>query len=257
MLLLSAASAACHPAPRAKADTQTQQAHTTVVPAIAASDHGLTPPAPQPTTRETSAAVLKVDVPKDAQASIVRGEGGPPRTVFLPGMCSNAGAYLSGFAEAAHTHGGVLAIDGDRACPGVPGFHSFSWDATRQHERIGAALAAADPDASPTEAITLIGYSQGASIAEQLAERWPARYTRIVLIGSPRDVAASRLKTSRAIATMSCSRDVPGRMREGAQHVAALGVPATYFEMPGCTHGNLADGNRVFTDLFVWLDAHG
>jgi pimeloyl-ACP methyl ester carboxylesterase len=202
--------------------------------------------------------VLKVDVPKDAPASIVRGEAtGSPRTVFLPGMCSNAGAYLSGFAEAAHTHGGVLAIDGDRPCPGVPGFHTFSWDAARQHERIGAALAAADPEASPTEAITLIGYSQGASIAEQLAERWPARYTRIVLIGSPRDVTASRLKTSRAIATMSCSRDVPGRMREGAQHVAALGVPATYFEMPGCTHGNLADGNRVFSDLFVWLDAHG
>jgi pimeloyl-ACP methyl ester carboxylesterase len=206
----------------------------------------------------TSAAVLRVDVPRDAPASIVRGaSAGPPRTVFLPGMCSNAGAYLAGFSEAAHAHGGVLAIDGDRPCPGVPGFHTFSWDAGRQHERIEAALAAADADATPAGEITLIGYSQGASIAEQLAERWPARYTRIVLIGSPRDVTASRLRTSRALATMSCSRDVPGRMRAGAEHVAALGVPATYFEMPGCTHGNLADGNRVFDELFVWLGAHG
>jgi pimeloyl-ACP methyl ester carboxylesterase len=172
-------------------------------------------------------------------------------------MCSNAGGYLAGFAEAAHAHGGVLAIDGDRPCPVVPGFHTFSWDADRQHERIEAALAAADADAAPTGEITLIGYSQGASIAEQLAERWPARYTRIVLIGSPREVTASRLRSSRALATMSCSRDVPGRMREGAAHVAALGVPATYFEMPGCTHGNLAEGNRVFDELFVWLEAHG
>jgi pimeloyl-ACP methyl ester carboxylesterase len=186
--------------------------------------------------------------------------------VFLPGVCSNAGAYLAGFSEAAHAHGGVVALDGDRPCPGVPGFHTFSWDAARQHDRIGAALAAADGGvapaaadggAAPADGITLIGYSQGASIAEQLAERWPARYTRLVLIGAPRDITASHLRTSRALATMSCSRDVPGRMREGAQRVAALGVPATYFEMPGCTHGNLAEGNRIFGDVFVWLEGRG
>jgi pimeloyl-ACP methyl ester carboxylesterase len=193
-------------------------------------------------------------VPGDLPASLVRGPGGgAPQVVFLPGVCSNAGAYLQGFPEAARDHGGVVAIDGDQPCPGAPGFHTFSWNAPRQHERLQAALAAAGATGAPPGGLTIVGYSQGAAIAEQLVERWPDLYTRVVLIGSPVDPSPARVRTARAVVTMSCSRDVPGRMRDGARKIARVGVPSTYFEMPGCTHGNLADGDRVFGDVFDWL----
>jgi hypothetical protein len=45
-------------------------------------------------------------------------------------------------------------------------------------------------------------------------------------------------------------------MRDAARRVSAAGVPATYLEMPGCTHGNIADGEHVFDTAFDWLTEH-
>lgn len=88
-----------------------------------------------PNTSATSLAVVKpvpvpgpaeverFDVPGDRPASIVKSaDGRPPRIVFLPGICSNGGAYLYSFAEAARAHGGAIAIDGDRPCGGLKDF---------------------------------------------------------------------------------------------------------------------------------------
>jgi len=203
---------------------------------------------PPPATVETLA------VPGDLPAALVRsGRGGGPLIVYLPGMCSNANAYLQAFPEAARAHGGVVAIDGDKDCAGSPGFHTFTRDAARQHARIQAALTAAGLREVPPEGLTLIGYSQGASIAEDLLQRWPQIYPRIVLMGSPRNPDIARLKTARAVATMSCSLDVPGRMRDAVRRLEAAGVRAAYFEMPKCTHGNISDGERIFSELFQWL----
>jgi pimeloyl-ACP methyl ester carboxylesterase len=194
-------------------------------------------------------------VPGDQVASIVRADAAPT-TIFLPGLCSNAYAYLLGFPEAARKAGGVVAIDGDQPCEGAPGFHSFSWDARKQHARIEAALAAAGLESIPASGLTIIGYSQGASIAEQLAASHPERYTRVVLIGQPGDPSPKALARSRAVVTMSCSLDVPFRMKPAAHAIEQIGVPATYVQMPGCTHGNIADGEVAFTTAFDFLNVH-
>ena len=102
----------------------------------------------------------------------------------------------------------------------------------------------------------LVGYSAGASIGELMVQRWPKRYARVVLIGAPSDPSPARLSHALGVVTMSCSRDVPGRMRDAARRIAAAGVPATYLEMPGCTHGNIADGEHVFETAFDWLGEH-
>lgn len=195
-------------------------------------------------------------MPGDVPASIVRGEpSAPPTTVFLPGLCSNANAYLQAFPEAASRQGGVLAIEGDQPC-GVEGFRSFSWDAARVHGRIEAAMAAAGLTVVPREGLTLVGYSQGAALAEQLVQRWPSRYARIVLIGAPTDPSAARLAEARAIVTMSCSRDVPWKMKEATARFARAGIPSSYVEMPGCTHGNITEGDRTFDAAFTFLREH-
>lgn len=194
----------------------------------------------------------------DQPISFVRSEDErKPTIVFMAGVCSNAYAYLLGFPEAARSHGGVVAIEGDQPC-GAPnsGFRSFSWDAAKQNARIEKALALSGVTTTPPGGLTLVGYSAGAGIGEQMVQRWPDRYTRVILIGAPTDPSTQRLKTARGVVTMSCTLDVPWRMKDAARRLNAMGVPATYMEMPGCTHGNLADGDRVFDSAFDWLAEH-
>lgn len=209
------------------------------------------PPAPLP-----PATVETLPVPGDHDASIVRGtSSAPPTTIFLPGMCSNGAAYLHTFPEAARARGGVVAIEGDAPC-GAPnsGFRTFSWDVDKQRTRIEAALEAAGTVAN--DPLTIIGYSQGASFAEQLARRLPARYARIVIIGAPTDPSPASFAKSRSVVTMSCSADVPARMRNASRAIERAGVPALYLEMPKCTHGNVTEGERIFGEAFSFLDTH-
>lgn len=208
------------------------------------------PPAPGPATVES------LEVPHDLPAGIVRGaDGQPPRTVFLPGICSNASAYLHGFAEAARSNGGVIAVDGDRPCGTSRDFHSISSDPEHEEPRIDAALRAAGLSSPESEDVVLVGYSLGATLIENLVKRSPHRWRRVVLIGSPRDPRLDRLRGARAVATMSCALDVPGRMKGAAIRLAEAGIATMYAEMPGCTHGHLAEGDRVFGDVFRWLGA--
>jgi pimeloyl-ACP methyl ester carboxylesterase len=200
------------------------------------------------------ATVERLDMPRDLPVSFVRGaDGKPPHIVFLPGICSNAWAYLASFAASARAQGGAVAIDGDRPCGDSRDFHSISSDPSHEEPRIEAALrraGVASPESTP---VILVGYSLGAILAEKLVQRAPERYSEVVLMGSPRDLELSRLRGAKAVATMSCSLDVPGRMKKGARSLGQIGVRAAYFEMPGCTHGNIADGDRVFDEVFAFL----
>jgi len=155
------------------------------------------------------------------------------------------------FPEAARRQHGVLALDGDQPCGNLRDFHSFSWDATKLHARIEAATNALGVD--PSAPLTLVGYSQGAALAEQLVQRWPSRYARVVLIGAPTDPSATRFASARGIVTMSCSRDVPQRMKEASKRFVRAGIPSVYLEMPDCTHGNITDGDRTFDAAFTFL----
>ena len=218
------------------------------------------PPAvPKPTVVAASSprAPAKLEhlrVPGDARAVVVRADDGrPPTTVFLPGICSNAEGYLTAFPEAARAQGGVVAIDGDVPCQGAPGFHSWSWDTERQGARIEAALAAAGLREIPPEGITIVGYSAGATIAEKLSASHPARFTKAFVLGAPTDVSVPSFQRSRAVVTGACSLDVTARMLSGSVRLAAKRVPSTYVEMPGCTHGQVADAEAVFDQAFSFL----
>jgi pimeloyl-ACP methyl ester carboxylesterase len=226
-----------------------------IAPAPAPSSQTVAPPLPSPPAPAGPATVERVRVPKDSSASIVRAaQGDGTRVVFLPGLCSNAYAYLLSFPEAARSHGGVIAIEGDKPC-GAPdsGFRSFTWDATLQRSRIEAALAASGATA-PSDGFTLVGYSAGASIAQMAHAKWPDLFPRLVLIAPPEDPNIARLTTARGVVSMSCSRDVPTRMKSAAKSLNAKGVPAIYLEMPNCTHGQVQDGERIFGEAFDWLD---
>jgi pimeloyl-ACP methyl ester carboxylesterase len=207
-----------------------------------------------PPTERAPARVESLEVPNHVSASLVRSaDGKPPRILFLPGICSNAGAYLHGFTEAAAAHGGAIAIEGDRPCGASKDFHSISSDPTHEEPRIDAALDAAGVPESARRDLIHVGYSLGATLLENLVKKRPERYRHVVLIGSPKDPRKDRLEKATTVATMSCSLDVPHRMKAAATMLTNAQVRAAYFEMPGCTHGNLADGDAVFGKVFSWV----
>lgn len=260
-LVVAIGVAACEPAPRdishAKLrapalSVEVEVKEASARPAALAAAASSSPPSRAPAPEQ--ARVEALEVPGDRQAWIVRGGGDDlPRIVFLPGVCSNAGAYLMGFPEAARAFGGVVAIEGDRPCGDSKQFHSITSDPSHEEPRILAALAAAGWGEKEPKEIVLVGYSLGATLIENLVRRRPDRYPRVALIGSPRDPRLDRLKGARSVASMSCSLDVPARMQGVSRTLAPAGVSVRYFEMPGCTHGNLADAERTMTDAFGFL----
>ena len=206
-------------------------------------------PAPAPPARTVDRLPVPNDLPP--RSSALSPYGAPPTTVFLPGLCSNANAYLQAFPEAARRQGGVVAIEGDQPCG--PGFRSFSWDAAKLHARIEAATTAAGLTAIPREGLTLVGYSQGAALAEQLVQRWPSRYARIVLIGAPTDPSATKLAEARGHRDDVVRARRPWKMKEATRRFVRAGIPSTYLEMPDCTHGNITEGDTTFDAAFTFL----
>jgi pimeloyl-ACP methyl ester carboxylesterase len=171
--------------------------------------------------------------------------------VFLHGRCAHAQGYVQAFQFAAATRGSVVAPQGDIACEGA--YRRWNVDPVLQDRRIEAAFRAAG-DAGPLEDMVVIGYSQGEVLAEQLAERFPSRYTRAVLMGAPAVPSVTRLRRLRACVMVSGERDARDLMKEGARRLQAAGVPSTYVEMPRALHNQMIEGERTMEEVFGWLD---
>lgn len=193
-------------------------------------------------------------VPGDLPAFVVTGRADAcPRMIFLHGMCGHGLGYVQAFQAAAREHGGVLGLQGNIPCGGDGVFTKYSPSIEEQDGRIRSALAACDGEA---EDLVVIGYSQGANLAERLAQRWPERYSRLVLLGAPTTPSAARLRGIRGAVMISGEFDAKYRMKEGASGLMAAKIPAVYREMPGAQHGAMPDAERVMDEALDWLDAN-
>ncbi|EYF04984.1 alpha/beta hydrolase [Chondromyces apiculatus] len=197
----------------------------------------------------------EVEVPGDLPAFVVKGaDGSCPRMVFLSGMCSHGLGYVQSFQGAAREHGGVLGLQGDVPCSADGVFRKYSFDLDKQDARIRKAL---ETCGGKAEDLVLAGYSQGAYVAERLAERWPERYARLVLIGAPTTPSAARLRKVRGAVMVSGEHDAKYRMKDGARGLGAAKVPATYLEMPGASHGQMTEAEKTMREALTWLDEKG
>lgn len=190
----------------------------------------------------------------DAYAVDAAREGGPA-IVFLTGSCTHPLASLKAFQRAGAEHGGILALQGDLPCKGDETLRRWSPDTVLTSARIDAALTAAG--ASSTTDLTLIGYSQGAERAEWLARRFPAKYTRFVLMAGPVVPAPSRFGGARAVVALAGHGDVRENMADGARRLRRASIPALYLEVPGTQHGDLSPEIDPFVgEALDWLDAN-
>ncbi len=204
--------------------------------------------------REGSAGPRTLGVDGDLDA-YVAGDGAPT-IVFLTGSCTHPLASLKAFETAGAAHGGILALQGDLPCKGDdPALRRWSPDTVLTSARIDAALTAAG--ALRSTDLTLMGYSQGAERAEWLARRFPAKYTRFVLMAGPVVPAPSRFSGARAVVALAGHGDVRENMAEGARRLRRASIPALYLEVPGAQHGELSAAiDPVVGQALDWLDAN-
>lgn len=209
------------------------------------------PPPPRPVEVDT------VEVPGDVPAFVLRGAKGTRAVmIFLHGRCTHALGYVQAFQFAAAERGTVIAPQGDRACGATP-FRRWSPDIENVEERISVALRAAGyEDPALVQDRIAIGYSEGASRAEALAQRFPDRYSRVILIGAPVAPSAGRLAKVRGAVMMAGEHDAQEPMKAGARALVAASIPATFIRIPGASHGQMGDGERLMREAFDWLWAH-
>jgi len=235
----------------------------TPAPARASSPSAPDPPgapgAPDPPgAPEPPVVVETIEVPGDVPAFYLRGTQSATRArmVFLHGRCTHGLGYVQAFQFTAARKGSVLALQGDQACDGTP-FRRWSLDLDKINTRVEAALrAAGDSQPEAWRDMVVIGYSEGSSRAEALAQRWPERYSRVILIGAPGTPSAARLKDVRGAVMMAGDRDRQEHMKAGMRALQAIGVPATFISIPGAAHGGMGDGERVMGEALDWLWAN-
>lgn len=200
--------------------------------------------------RERDEAIVTVEVPDDADVLVSPGDASVTRPIaYLHGMCADPREDLEAWGGIAKAHGTVIALAGDVPCEDAPGRRKWSKDPDAIDRRIGAAVSAvARARGLPLEprSLVLIGESMGAARAEALAARFPERYTRLVLVGSPETPSPDDLRSARAVATLAGERETQDKMKAGARALDAAGIPARFWELPGATHGNYGpDGERI------------
>lgn len=170
---------------------------------------------------------------------VMRGEARRAgKLVFIHGICGHGLGYAQSFTRSAARHGTLIAPQGDRPCDGTP-LSKWSLDIDALDARIVSAFHAlgfSDPIAD----VTVIGYSQGANRAESLARKWPARYTRLVLIAGPTKVSPYGLSVVSAV-MMAGTLDSQDVMKDSSKAFLAAGRRARYVPLPNARHGAMGD----------------
>jgi pimeloyl-ACP methyl ester carboxylesterase len=187
-------------------------------------------------------------------------ENGAPSTrpiVYLHGMCSDPKEDLAAWGHAAEKHGTVVTVMGDVACPDKPGQLKWSTDAEAIDAKIDATLKeVADARGIRFEPgdMIVIGESMGAARAELLATKFPEKYSRLVLVGSPQTPSARNLKGAKAIATLAGENEQQTQMKAGTRALEGSGTPTRFWELPDATHGNYGpDGERIMNEAITFV----
>jgi predicted esterase len=159
---------------------------------------------------------------------------GPGRIVFLHGMCGHGLGYAQSFQFSAALRGTLIAPQADVSCGGV--WSKWSANLTKLDARIVETFRAlGHPE--PIDDIVIIGMSQGATRAAELAKKWPERYTRLISMDAPTALRPGELRSLKAAVMMAGERDRQDLMRQSQRALERTGVPVTFVLIPQATHG--------------------
>jgi pimeloyl-ACP methyl ester carboxylesterase len=195
-----------------------------------------------------------LDPAADPPTWVLRGPRGTEKLVFLHGMCGHGLGYAQAFQFSAARWGTLIAPQADIRCGAGP-WAKWSGQLDALDARIQEAFRAlGHPE--PVEDIAVMGYSQGATRAEQLARRFPKRYTRLVSMAAPQTPSARGLSLHSAV-MMAGERDRQDLMKAGSRALLASGIPTTYMMIPEATHGAMGPvPEQTMGAALDWLFRH-
>lgn len=176
-------------------------------------------------------------------------------TVYLHGRCDDPRDALSAVGAALLAHGHVVAPVGTGPCPGGHGT-MYTADIAALERQVDMALDAAEQKSGllwERSSLTIVGYSQGAARAEDLARRSP-RYKRVVLIGAPETPQVAALAGASAVALLAGERDRQDLMKTGEMLLKRAGKPVRFFLLPDAEHGHFGpEGDRVMGEAMAFV----
>ncbi len=184
-----------------------------------------------------------VRVHADYPVFVAPGQAGAERLmVYLHGRCGNPLAGIKSFPNASSRHGTLVSITGDTPCRKRPQARQWSTNVEYLSARVDAAIAAVQKHYQgrrfDTSELTVIGYSEGAMRAEHLAKKFPERFTRVVLLGSPMRPSPENLYRARVVATVVGEREPQETMRDGTRDLCEAQLPVRLFTLPRAYHGD-------------------
>jgi len=198
-----------------------------------------------------------VAVPGDQDVVVYSGPADRRRAfVYLHGVCGDPRAVES-WVHVVTLRGTLVVLRGESPCASRPGRTAWKAPVTTIAARIERALAAVRAHRGgllDTEQVVLVGYSQGAARAEQLARLRPGAFPRVVLASGPTLPAPDALAAAAAVAVLAGSEEHQAPLEAGVAALCAAGLRARFFSLPGAAHGEYGpEGARVLDEVLAWL----
>jgi len=165
-------------------------------------------------------------------------------------MCGHAQGYAQSFQYAAARWGRLIAPQGDVPCGAGP-WAKWSADLEALELRLAEGFTAVGAPEGPA---VVIGYSQGATRAEQLARNHPDRYAWLISIAAPRAPSPQGLGHLERAVMMAGERDRQDAMKAATEAFNRAGIPTTFIELPGARHGSMgATPELSMAQAFDWM----
>lgn len=196
-----------------------------------------------------------LEVPGDQPVFALRGgrEEGVVGVVFH-GWCSHGMGYLQAFQWAAADAGRFIALQGDHHCGNGP-MRGWTNDVVGLDRRIDAALRVY-LGAEPPRALVLIGGSQGAERAIDLARAYPQKYRWLVLASGPHEAPARGLSQLEAAYFLVGEHEGQFAMRRSHELWRRAGLRTELEVIHGAGHADFhGQGDALMRRVFAFLNA--
>ena len=194
-----------------------------------------------------------------------RAPGPQPAYVFLHALCGASWHFGLTLEDAISTHGWLISPEANHKCgPGLGASWSGGGDAVAN--LVDASVARAAALVPPTIAVdahldeaaprVLIGFSQGAWIAVDVARARPQHYRGLVLMAMALDSSATALRAAgvkRVVLACGERNAAYGSMRTLAARLTSDGYPARFVSLGKVGHTIPLDANERLREPLTWV----
>ncbi|MCC6645629.1 MAG: hypothetical protein IT374_08670 [Polyangiaceae bacterium] len=214
------------------------------------------PDSPAPTRAPFTLQLGERGVPAVVVPPLVPQAGPAPMVLMLHGMCDTPENECPAFGGSATAGRFVVCPRADLACTGGGATWSARPDARARlvDDLAAGAKASLEIDASRR---TLVGFSLGAFVALDAAERQKGGWKHLVLIGARVHPDAKKLKAAgvERVLLASGRHDLArDHMARVAKQLEAAGIVATYRSLGPVGHRFAPDMNAWLTEALAWLE---